>query len=197
MTEFETPEVECIDARTVRALTDLLAVYEECPGLFVVAGEGGNTYRVDAETGACTCPDAEYRQPDGGCKHARRVALWRGETTVPEWADTDALDPLLAEQLADVDSTVNVSDSESERSPATTPTEKCVATDGGVIVAGDEGEILDSDGSDDTEKAYSEHVEPRTQGGRRYVRCESCSRELLVSLGGRDALPHKEGCPNA
>lgn len=43
----------------------------------------------------------------------------------------------------------------------------------------------------------TDRVEPRAQGGRRYVRCKSCGRELLVSLGGRDALPHKEGCPNA
>lgn len=169
-----------LDARDVRALTDYLLVVEEAPDLFLVYGEDGDEYTVDADTGACTCPDAEYRHPEGGCKHARRVAFHIGARDVPEWADRDAMDPLLVEQLADAE-TPDV------------PTEHVVATDGGMVVAGDEGEILD-DGSDD---GYTEHVEPPEQGGGTYVRCTDCGRELLVSLGGRERLPHAEGCPNA
>lgn len=43
---------------------------------------------------------------------------------------------------------------------------------------------------------YTEHVEPAEQGGEQYVRCEGCGRELLEALGGRDQLPHVDGCPN-
>lgn len=63
--------------------------------------------------------------------------------------------------------------------------------DGGIIVAGDEGEILDDDGP------YTEHRESPAQGGERYVRCEACGRELLCSLGGREALLHRDDCPHA
>jgi hypothetical protein len=46
-------------------------------------------------------------------------------------------------------------------------------------------------------ESYTEHVEPDHVGGKRYVRCESCGRELLLSLGGTEKLVHAEGCPNA
>ncbi len=41
----------------------------------------------------------------------------------------------------------------------------------------------------------TEHVEPLAQGGKRYVRCEACGRELLCALGGRTGLPHTDECP--
>jgi hypothetical protein len=44
------------------------------PTYEVVSGSG-NTYMVDVEAEACTCPDCERRQPTGGCKHLRRVDL--------------------------------------------------------------------------------------------------------------------------
>jgi hypothetical protein len=44
---------------------------------------------------------------------------------------------------------------------------------------------------------YTEHIEPLSQGGKRYVRCEGCGRELLVDLGGRERLVHRDGCSNA
>lgn len=43
---------------------------------------------------------------------------------------------------------------------------------------------------------YTTHREPPHVGGKRYVRCEGCERELLVSLGGRDKLVHRDDCPN-
>ena len=164
--------------RTVRALTDDLLVVEDAPGLFQVYGEDGDEYTVDADSGACTCPDAEYRDPEGGCKHVRRVAFHTGARTVPAWVDPDAVDPLLDEQLAD--------SGDGDAQP------QAVATDGGeeIVVDGDDGEILETPG-------YSEHVESSEQGGERYVRCEACGRELLVELGGRENLLHAEGCPNA
>lgn len=41
---------------------------------------------------------------------------------------------------------------------------------------------------------YTVHVEPPHVGGQRYVRCEVCGAELLLELGGRDKLVHREGC---
>ena len=169
-----------LDARDVRALTDYLLVVEEAPSLFLVYGEDGNEYTVDAHSGACTCPDAEYRHPEGGCKHARRIVFHTGAREVPKWADHDAMDPLLVEQLADTES-------------PDIPTDQVVATDGRIVVTDDESDILNGDSDD----GYTEHVESPEQGGETYVHCVSCSRELLVSLGGRELLTHAEGCPNA
>jgi len=87
-----------LEQRTVKALTGELAVEESDDGLFTVTGESGNEYTVDADSGACTCPDAEYNLSDEErCKHARRVAFRVGDRAIPEWANEDAIhDPLLA-----------------------------------------------------------------------------------------------------
>ena len=42
-------------------------------GVYEVRSESGNTYRVDIAGGTCTCLDWQQREPDGGCKHLRRV----------------------------------------------------------------------------------------------------------------------------
>ena len=42
-------------------------------GVYEVYSESGNTYRVDVAGGTCTCLDWQQREPDGGCKHLRRV----------------------------------------------------------------------------------------------------------------------------
>lgn len=60
-----------------------------------------------------------------------------------------------------------------------------------IIVAGDEGQILDRE----PDVEYSYHTEPPEQGGERFVRCKRCGAELLVSLGGEDNLVHRDGCP--
>ncbi len=44
-------------------------------GVYDVTSESGNTYRVDIAAGTCSCPDWQAREPDGGCKHLRRVRL--------------------------------------------------------------------------------------------------------------------------
>ncbi|MFC5974001.1 hypothetical protein ACFPYI_21990 [Halomarina salina] len=85
--------------RDVRALSELLAVYEFAPELYWVYSEEGREYTVDAETRACTCPDAQYNNPEGGCKHARRMALWRSDEQIPGWVNLEAFDPLLIEHL--------------------------------------------------------------------------------------------------
>jgi len=68
-------EIAATEKRTIRTLTEALAVVEREPGLFRVYGEDGTEYTVDGDTGACTCPDAEYNPADGEeCKHARGTA---------------------------------------------------------------------------------------------------------------------------
>ncbi|MFC7155178.1 SWIM zinc finger family protein [Halomarina halobia] len=173
-----------LDPRDVRALTDYLLVVENAPDVYLVYGEGGDEYTVDARTGACTCPDHEYRGVT--CKHARRVAFETGARAVPAYADRAAMDPLLVEALEDV-----------ERATADGETSAAVATDGGhsIIVAGDDGEVLEGEDEGEGEGEYTYHREPAAQGGCEYIRCEGCQRELLISLGGRTVLCHAEGCP--
>jgi len=72
-----------------------------------------------------------------------------------------------------------------------------VATDGGeIVVAGDDAELIDGGDGEDA-PGYTRDCEPPRQGGKKYVRCEGCGRELLVGLGGRDGILHREGCPDA
>jgi hypothetical protein len=193
MTTFETAGLDgsatTLDDRDVSALTEIMTVLEDvgrvrdADGLYLVVTESGGSYTVDGREGRCTCPDAEYR--DATCKHQRRVAFATGARSVPAWVDRDAVDARLGEHVtagADADTETDA--------PA-------VATDGGeeIVVAGDDGESLD--GSDeDNRPGYTRHREPLAQGGKEYVRCEGCGRELLVELGGRDGVLHREGCSN-
>jgi hypothetical protein len=124
-TEVESTDLE---PRNVRALTEYLTVLEDvgrtADGLYLVVSQSGAEYLVDARTGACECPDHEYRGIHS--KHARRVAFATGERPVP--ADVNGVDEQLGEHT---DSTPQV-----------------VASDGGIIEAGDEGEVLDEGDGD-------------------------------------------------
>jgi len=79
-----------LDERDVRALTEYLTVLNDigrgrgADNLFLVVSESGSEYLVDRRTGRCGCPDAEHRDPDGGCKHVRRVAFVTGARPVPD-----------------------------------------------------------------------------------------------------------------
>jgi len=151
----------------------------DADGLYLVVTESGGSYTVDGREGRCTCPDAEYR--DATCKHQRRVAFATGARSVPTWVDRDAVDDHLGEHVtasADADTETDA---------------LAVATDGGeIVVAADDAELID----EDDRPGYTRHREPPAQGGKEYVRCEGCGRELLVELGGRDGVLHREGCPN-
>jgi hypothetical protein len=136
MTPNDTDANESIDLdrRTRRAATECMTVMDDvgdardAPGLYVVVGEnGGGEYLVDTHTGACTCPDAEYRNPAGGCKHVRRARMASCETPVPAGVDVD-------DQLGD------------HVSADTSP--RAVADGGEIVVAGDDGEILDETDAD-------------------------------------------------
>lgn len=164
--------VESLNDRDVRALTEYLLAVADGEGLYRVYSEDGTEYRVDAREGRCTCPDAEHRDPEGGCKHVRRVAFATGERPIPEWADRDALDPRLR-------------DREGAAGGA-----QAVAADGGTVTADPATDAPDAD-----LPPVTEHREPPAQGGERYVRCEGCGREVLCSLGGRGNLLHRVDCP--
>lgn len=52
-------------------------------GIYSVTGESGETYTIDIIDETCTCPDYQDREPEGGCKHVRRVAIEVEDETVP------------------------------------------------------------------------------------------------------------------
>lgn len=164
---------ESIDPRTERALTECMSVLPEGGDVYTVVGENGGTYRVDGREQRCTCPDHRHRNPDGGCKHIRRVAFATGAESVP--AGVDGVDPQLGEH--------------------TDAAPQVVATDGagGIIDASadDGAEILDDDGpawvGPFTE--YDRYGEPT---GARFVRCPECGVEVLES--DTSTASHRPAC---
>ena len=60
--------------RFERAVTEPMSVERTADRLYTVTTESGE-YDVDLRTGACSCPDAEYRGDQYVCKHAIRAAL--------------------------------------------------------------------------------------------------------------------------
>jgi hypothetical protein len=119
------------DKRDARALTEYMTTLSMGGGVYSVTTESGSEYRVDTIEGRCTCPDFEYNlDGEGRCKHLRRVAFATGERAIPQWADTDAVDPQLGEHV-DGDAPV------------------VAATDGGVAVESDDDIDTDDERPDD------------------------------------------------
>lgn len=88
-----------VQERDLRAATEYLFVdpVPRTPGFYHVYSETGRQHVVDVETESCTCPDMQYRNPDAGCKHLRRVAMETGERAVPACLPERALDPFLVD----------------------------------------------------------------------------------------------------
>jgi len=109
MTAATGTPIEPLEDRDVRALTEYMSVlpHIECngnaDGLYSVVSESGRTYTVDVELGACDCDDAFYRQPDGGCKHVRRVRFATDRRSIPEWVNRDAVDEQLGLHVESVE----------------------------------------------------------------------------------------------
>ena len=80
---------ELAPVRDVRAAEEYLSTVEFVPDMYHVFSEAGTEYTVDVRTGACDCPDAEYRAPPEGCKHLRRVRMERSERPIPVGVDVD------------------------------------------------------------------------------------------------------------
>jgi len=108
-----TTEPQTVSKRTRRAVEEYMTVLNQnvpefpyvdvpnSPGLFVVVTPTG-TYLVDIIEGTCTCPDMEYRDPAGGCKHVRRVRFAVGAATIPRQAVDNPdiqIDPALGEHV--------------------------------------------------------------------------------------------------
>lgn len=88
--EIQSPEVgggeqdNNIDPRTERALTEEMDVsLLRKGGVYEVKSQSGSYYEVDVASETCTCPDFVEREPDGGCKHLRRVDTEIREDDVP------------------------------------------------------------------------------------------------------------------
>jgi len=102
------PAADPLDDRDVAALTEYMTVLEDvgdargAPGLYSVVAQSGRQYLVDVESGACECDDSFYRDPDGGCKHARRARFATGMDEIPAWVNEEAVDPQLGLHVADV-----------------------------------------------------------------------------------------------
>jgi len=140
MTNHEPDARDSIDRRTRRALVEPLTVlsHDETPvesretTVVTVTSASGSTYDIDVVSGACSCPDARHRDPDGGCKHVRRARVAVGVEPVDARtirALGDDVDPQLG---------------------AFTPGPRVAASDGGIVDAGDDGVVLDErDDADD------------------------------------------------
>ena len=87
-----------IEPRTARAVMCARTVDEnatpEGSGEFLVHSASGNSHVVDLRDGHCSCKDMEFRAPEGGCYHIRRVKLALGLMEIPEPL-ADDVDPCL------------------------------------------------------------------------------------------------------
>ena len=87
----ETPEKKLIadggevEPRTRRAREeDMDVTLKQKGGIYEVHSQSGNTYEVDVAGKTCSCPDWEEREPEGGCKHMRRVDMEIRSGDVPK-----------------------------------------------------------------------------------------------------------------
>jgi len=178
MSEYDTDGHEStdleLDERDVRALTQYLTVLDDtgrardAPGLYLVVSESGSEYLVDAVEGVCECPDHRHR--DVRCKHLRRVAFATGERPIP--ADVDGIDEQLGMHV----------DATPQRA----------AADGGIIDAGDDGEILDERDGPDWVGPFPEVDRYGEPTGERFVRCPACGVEVLA--GEEHHATHRPAC---
>ena len=72
-TSTSTPEVE--RGRFARAVTEDVTTERVAERFYEVHSQSGNTYEIDLQTGACTCPDCQQRGDRYVCKHAIRASL--------------------------------------------------------------------------------------------------------------------------
>ncbi|WP_206022023.1 hypothetical protein [Salarchaeum sp. JOR-1] len=77
-----------------------MSVLDGDGGVYTVVGENGDTYRVDAVDGRCTCPDARHNlDADTPCKHERRVRFATGVQAIPAAFDPTSVDALLGDHV--------------------------------------------------------------------------------------------------
>ena len=84
------------ESRDRRAAEQSMVVEEIGDRLFRVHSGERESYAVDLKyPPSCECADWKYRQPEGGCKHMRRVGQTTGELDVP---GVRRVDPTLPHQ---------------------------------------------------------------------------------------------------
>jgi len=128
-------DTDTLDDRTERALTEYLTVLPTEEGdehVVEVHSQSGKSYVVDAVEGNCSCPDAEYNLDDeDACKHAKRARFALGLDAVPVVATLEVDETLGCGTDADL---------------------RFATTDGGVVEAGDDAEVLDANETDECEE---------------------------------------------
>jgi hypothetical protein len=133
---------------------------EDAEGLYVVVGENSNgEYLVDVRTGACECKDSEYRNPEGGCKHYRRIEFATAQRAIPGYVDREAVDDNL--------------------SVAVEATPRYAVADGGIIEADDDGEIIEDNNTDDVDDGEARPSDCNCGGwnAESGLSCWACYRE--------------------
>ena len=77
-------DIEKQEPRTQRAYREPMQVaLARAGGRYTVYAASGNTYEVDVIAKTCTCGDSQQNEPDGGCKHVRRVDMEVRANRVP------------------------------------------------------------------------------------------------------------------
>lgn len=83
-TDESTAADDTIAPRTRRAHEEDMDVsLRRKGGIYEVRSVSDSVYEVDIADGSCTCLDWQRRDPDGGCKHFRRVDMAIKAGTVP------------------------------------------------------------------------------------------------------------------
>ena len=71
------PNPDRVVKRVTRAMTAIMRVERDGPGIYHVDSGSGDSYTVELESGMCDCPDAQSRGP--WCKHFFAVLFQTGE----------------------------------------------------------------------------------------------------------------------
>jgi hypothetical protein len=113
------------DHRTRRAREEQMDVsLAQKGGIYEVRSASDNTYEVDISMGTCSCLDWQKREPDGGCKHIRRVDM------EIEAGDVPRPDGRLPQSTATTEAESPGRATSTEASSSATPPP--IATDGGL-----------------------------------------------------------------
>lgn len=191
-TQAITPQ-ERIDDRTLKAATGPLRVTEHAPGMFRVESrpnhpdpEKRSEYIVDLVEGACQCPDFQWRNPEGGCKHIRAAKIHTGKIPFPLLLDQDERNLMASKQEIEADA-----DAEADAE---------VATDGGVQVSPadpievDDDQDVAVDFDRDARLEINEIVLETTSSVSSlldfdpYCEVVECSQQTIISMAERGEL---------
>jgi hypothetical protein len=139
-----------VNARLRRARTEDMDISLLRVGVYSVFSQSGQTYLVDVFERSCTCPDWSKNEPEGGCKHMRRVDLDIDAGVIPR---PDGRLPI--------------------------PEPRVVVHDGGTTDSTPADERLPTVRTHEFEGPFPEFDRYGQFTGGRYFRCRRCSREVI------------------